>query len=471
MPGCVAFFNLFGKKPDLRQQLFEAAARGDAEVFAGLCRKHRESIAKDFPGWRQAPESIRQDREQIKLYGNGLVSVARFFAERMGDPSLITLLQGADETNPVVLWQRRLADAQRKLEAQEHTTARDELVTLLRDTEGLAGTGAEHLRSYTLGSLAACQFHLGQLDEAEKATRRALDIVSPDPPAMARYLTELFELERYRGRTDKARQHALEIARLLGSQEWRRRADTVGTEPLLRVVASVDGQQTELDQMRYRPNARVQFGFVRNRASLGESQRLNREGKQLAGEGQFAPALALFERAAAADPHDPDPPFMVGLTRVYLKQYAEGIRAYETVERLGPGWYHARTDLWLARELAAGRLAHDVWETLMALEHLPPAEALAAADRALAEAPLLAPLLYRKALALEGVGRKEEAAIPLRVALEHNDEPNLHTRLLLRLSQLTTGDEARELVRRAAELNGDLIAGAMARFLLSAPPV
>lgn len=463
----MAFFNLFGKKPDLRQQLFEAAARGDADLFADLCRQNREAILKGFPQWRMAPQATRRDREQIKRYGHGLVSIARFFAERLGDPSLLELLQGPEDENPIAQWQNRLVQAQRLLEREEFLAARDELVKLKADTDGLAGPGADELRPHTLGSLAGCWFHLGDLDQAESLTRQAMQIVSPDPHGLARYLGELYELDRYRGRRDKAREHALEIARLTGSALWRLKADRVLHEPALRVVASLEGEEIELADLRYRPNARIQFGFKRNRASLGESRRLNQLGKQLAGQGQFAEALELFLKAIQADRYDPDPPFMAGLTLVYLKRYAEALEHYEAVERLGPGWFHARNDAWLAAELAEGRLRHDVWETLMALEHMPPEQALREADRALAEHPLLPPLLYRKALALEGVGRGTEAAIPLRVALEHNSEPNLQTRLLLRLSQLVEPPETTDLLRQAKELNGDLIAAAMAGFLLS----
>lgn len=75
------FFKLFGKKPDLREQLFAAVAKGDADTFAELCRKNRQAILQAFPDWRRAPDSVRHDREKIQRYGNGLVAVARFFAE------------------------------------------------------------------------------------------------------------------------------------------------------------------------------------------------------------------------------------------------------------------------------------------------------------------------------------------------------------------------------------------------------
>ena len=54
-----------------------------------------------------------------------------------------------------------------------------------------------------------------------------------------RYVGELYELERYRGRPEEARKHALQVASLLDSPAWRATADRVLTEPLLRVVASV----------------------------------------------------------------------------------------------------------------------------------------------------------------------------------------------------------------------------------------
>jgi tetratricopeptide (TPR) repeat protein len=463
------FFNLFGKKPDLREQLFAAVARGDAGTFAELCRKNHQAILQAFPDWRRAPDSVRQDREQIQRYGNGLVAIARFFAERLNDTSLLELLQGTDEENPLRQWQVRLQRAQLKMDHGDFTAAREDLLQLYEDTKGLSGPGADQLMPYTLGSLAACHFHLAQLDQAEQATLKAVELCRQrdDREGMARYYCELYELERYRDRRDKAREYALLVASLTGSETWRRAADQVQSEPLLRILATVNDQEVELSDLKYQSDARVQFGFRRNKASLGESRRLNERGKSLAGQARFEEALESFLQAQKADPHEPDCRFMAGLTLVYLKRYREALDHYAEVERLAPGWFHSRNDAWLATELAEGRLSHQVWETLMDLEHMPPDQALREADKALAEAPLLPPLLYRKGVTLEALGRPEDAVRALRAALEHNREPNLQTRVLLRLSQLVEGNEQTDLLRRAEALKGDLIASAMAGFLLS----
>ncbi len=465
------FFNLFGKKPDLREQLFAAVAKSDADTFAELCRKNREAILQSFPDWRRAPDSVRQDREQIQRYGNALVAIARFFAERLGDSSLLELLQGTDQDNPLRQWQVRLQRAQLKMDHGDFGLARDDLLQLYEDTKGLSGPGADQLMPYTLGSLAACNFHLARLDEAEAATLKAVELCRErgDHEGMARYYCELYELERYRERREKAREYALLVASLTGSDAWRKAADLVQSEPLLRILATVNDQEVELADLKYQSDAKVSFGFRRNKASLGESRRLNEQGKSLAGQGRFEEALESFLQAQKADPYEPDCRFMAGLTLVYLKRYREALEHYAETERLAPGWFHARNDAWLATELAEGRLTHEVWETLMDLEHLPPEQALRAADKALAEAPLLPPLLYRKGVTLEALGRPADAVRALRAALEHNREPNLQTRVLLRLSQLVEGNERTDMLRRAEALKGDLVASAMAGFLLSRP--
>ncbi len=76
--------------PDqLRQELFDAAATGDEEKLCVLCQQHEKSIFEQGMIWSKVPPEIRSSPKLLKWYANGLKSIARFCADRLGKPELL----------------------------------------------------------------------------------------------------------------------------------------------------------------------------------------------------------------------------------------------------------------------------------------------------------------------------------------------------------------------------------------------
>jgi tetratricopeptide (TPR) repeat protein len=258
-----------------------------------------------------------------------------------------------------------------------------------------------------------------------------------------------------------------------GNQErsrWaRRRAARMSAgEPLVRMVAVMDGETFELDELPANVSGKVSFVFERNRISLGGVTALVEEGRRHGDAGDHQRALAAFEAAARLDPSDPEPTYLAGLALLELGRYAEAIERYDTTERLAPGWYHCRADRWLASELAAGRLSPETYQTVRTLGDGPatPEEKARLAAAALALTPDLPVLYLLRAEALNRIGSAATAAVVARAGLERNPEPDVRTRLLVTLSQVTAPDERRSLLQQAIALDGNRTAAAMARLML-----
>jgi len=83
-------------------------------------------------------------------------------------------------------------------------------------------------------------------------------------------------------------------------------------------------------------------------------------GTQLGQQAKFEEALDVFRQAAMADPYDPNPHYQAAVTMMHLERAAEAVEAYDTTERLAPGWFNSRAERWVAAEIAAGRLEHPV---------------------------------------------------------------------------------------------------------------
>lgn len=264
-------------------------------------------------------------------------------------------------------------------------------------------------------------------------------------------------------------------------------------EPLLRVVAEVAfadeagepgaavpealarGGRLELDDLedlqanQPRDDLRVRFWFERNRPTLPVTERLAAEATTIAEEGRYLDALTRYEAAERADPHDPHPRYLAGLTLLYLKRYPEAEARYAEVERLAPGWFQSRADRALAAALATGELVHDTWHAFTMLEDggLPPRERLELAKQALAEAPRFGQPHLAEGRALLLLGNPDEAERAFRRGVRVADEPDVRSRLLFELGALVENDTERTRVLEEAQLlPGNLVAAAMARFLL-----
>jgi tetratricopeptide (TPR) repeat protein len=477
------FDRLFGKKaapvePDqLRTLLFDAAATGDLKRVEQLSRAHRDAVVAQFPSWQKIPEPLRSDPSALQNYGRGLVTVAQVFAERLGDIALLQRLIGQPQDNPLARWQDGLGKAQALLEEMNYSQAKSLLGDLLAQARDLQGTGVDRLLPITLGRLAECHFHAGEADRSVPLFEQALAHCerTGDREGVQAYLGSLYNVHRWLGRPGPAADAARRLADLLAAQgqhddaaQHRRQAELVAAgEPRNRVVAVVGERTCELDELDGAPG-RVRFVFERDRITLRPALEWTRRGEQLGAAGDHAEALQAFNKASAADPFDPHSRYQAAFTSLHLRRYAEAERLYAEVERLAPGWFHCRSDRWLAGQLAAGAVDHDTFLALHTLQDgdLPPAQKLALAEQALRRAPRLPLLHLHHAKALAQLGRGPQALAALRTGLAADPEPDARTRLLVELAATTPDPAERDSSLRDAEaLAGNLVAAATARVL------
>jgi tetratricopeptide (TPR) repeat protein len=195
---------------------------------------------------------------------------------------------------------------------------------------------------------------------------------------------------------------------------------------------------------------------------------LNHAGVVEAQAERHTEALRCFQEAARIDRYDPWPHFHAGSVLCFEGRYADAIAAFDRVEALAPGFFHVRTDRWIAQQLATGRLTQQTFRIARyLLDNEPePEDAASSALEALRTAPI-APLYLLAGDALRKLGKTRDAEKQYRLGLEVSEEPDVRTRLLLALSVVSENrDEGRELLRNAMELRGNLTAAAMAELAL-----
>ena len=458
--------------------LFAAVESGDLPQLEDLCRMHRSAILEAFASWQMVPEALRADSSQLQRYATGLITIARVFAERLGDDQLMLRL-GAGDANPLAKWDAELQAASEEMEQLRYADAGRRLEHLLDETNALRGTGADQLRPITLGFLGECMFQEGNADAALPFYELALEAVRAigDASGIAAYLDSLYEVNRYLGRGEAAARYAAELATLLAMsgrdadarRMQHRAALAKAGEPKNRGIATLeDGTTLELDEVEAF-GGRIRFSFQRDRISLRRASALVEAGEKLGAAGQLEEALGKFRAAVQLDPQFAHARYQEGFTLCVLRRYEEAVEAYRVTEALAPGWFHCRADLWVAQQLAAGKLDHETFEALRELEDGPgePDAKLALADRTIAKAPHVPGLYLERGRQLARLGRPDDARASLREGLARDPDPDIRTRLLVQLAILT--DDAIERTRlfeEAVRVDGNLVAAATARLAL-----
>lgn len=458
----------------LRDQLF--AARGHWGPFYSLCRRHRELIRQHFDGWRKLPVEIRDKPEQVQSYMDGLVAVAQVFAQHFGDPALMRMLIGPPGDNPILRWPGRLAEARKLKDELRYGDAAKLLTDLLIDVRGFKGSAVEDYLPVTLGELGECHFQSGDAARAVAPTRQALELVqrAGDADGVRAYLGNLYEMHRYLGQKDAAADYAEQLAAHLEPRDpdearrYRGQARLVRAgEPKNRVVLEINQKRYELDEVLEGIEGGVRFHFERDRMTLRPAEVLVERGRKLASQGKYEEALSLFRDAAKADPLSPQPPFEAAVTLMHLGRTDQAIDEYARTEELAPGWFHCRSEMWLAQQIVVGRYELPAFEVLRVIEDggLATEAQRQLAEQALGKWPDLAPLHHLH-------GRSLRAQPPLAVkayrrGLACEEEPDIRTRLLAELGGiLDPGEERRRLLEEAVALGGNLVAQATARIVL-----
>lgn len=473
-------WNMTSDGDRIRAALIDAVSSGDRQRMAELCTVHRATIARDFPAWTQVPVEPRGDPATVQRYARALMRVAHFFDTQLGDSTLLEAMSGPPEANPIVTWQGALGQAQKLMGELRYAEARQLLFGTLADIRGLTGSAVDSLLPVTHGMLGQCCFQLGEAAAALDPTTAALRLCQEhgDQEGILAYQGNLFEIHRYLGRAGEAADAAQRCAEALTAmgrarqaEAWQRHARLVRAgEPLNRVVALVDNDERELDEVQSVSGQQVHFIFKRNRLTLEPARRRTGEGEQIGAQGHHAEAHTAFQEAARLDPFDPHPRYLSGLALLHLRRYHEAVVEYGATERLAPGWFNCRADLWLARELARGAMDHGLYQVVYLLEDspMPPQEKVRMAEGALRTAPRLAPLHLFYGHNLATLGAQAEAETAYRNGLGCVTEPDVRTQLLVALGMTVPSERERValLSEAAAATNGNLISAAMATLAL-----
>ena len=448
-----------------REQLFLLVERGLQVELGELCRQKKDEIAQEFAIWQALPTKPKMAQK----HAAGLLAVAQKMVE-LGDDRPMDLLNEGKPSS----WRSGLRQASELISELRYAEAVKVLEPFL--VTGYQGSqeGSDQYQGTTLTRLGECEFQLAHFDKADAHMRKALAICQSQQDWEGVYtnLTNLYELDRYRGKTDLAQTHAVALASALRAQgkdtyQANYNARTCGAAPV-RAVASLGGVTMEVDQVPSDADpAQVIFSLARNRPTLVLAAALNAQGRQAMEQGNYASALESFSKAAQLDAYEPECRYLAGLCLLHLKRYAEASASYKQLERLAPGWAQVRHDSWLAQELAAGRLNHESW--LLEIEFLtgaPPS--LERVNQALNQYPKHAPLHFARGRALQALGQDSEANQAYQKALPLAGNDDLTSRILLAASLAVPKPELRKkLLEHLLSLKlPNLVAAATARYWL-----
>jgi tetratricopeptide (TPR) repeat protein len=460
----------------LRDRLFEAIAREDARELAGLCRANRDRIRDSYPAWlTPADESLGSNPRRIEWYGRNLLAIARCFAQELGDRSLVDRLMKPG--NALEDRDAKLRESVALVEAHEYEKALDLLKEAREGVRRFTGIPAKQRESFVVGYMGTCLYQGLRPEEALACYEEATELCTEteDHAGIRAYLANRIEALRYLGRHQDAVPLAERLAEALeahgdtvGAARYRARARVMAVgEPLLRLVFHLRDRIYEQDELPTPLNGSFNVLFERNRMTLLRCGRRVEEGGKETGRNRLEEALRLFRSARELDPYAPEPDYHSASTCLLLGRYQEAIEALERVEQLAPGWFLARSELWLARQLAAGRFHSSVHGILLAFEDQSqnPKKVAEAAKELCDHFDDLPQAWLMLGEALHRLGRDEQAEAAFRKGLEHAEDSDVRTRLLLSLA-MTQNPPRRAELEQAAALNGHLISGAGARVTL-----
>ena len=395
--------SLFGKKaavigdPEaLRDRLFEAVARNDLGNLAALCRANRDAIQRSYPVWlKPDPDFIGSDPRRVDWYGRSLLGIGQCFAQVLGNPSLLHQLQRPVEEGPLGRWGRELQESAELMRAHQYEDALTRLSDLRSRIRSHLGFEAMKWEGLVAGHIGTCLMQTLRAEEALACYEESLTLCerTGDDDGVRVHLGNRIEALRWLDRHREAAPWAEKLADLYESSgktveaaRYRARARIMAAgEPLLRTVVAIGERVYEEDEATLPPSGKVEFLFERNRITLARCTARLDEGGRHVSEHRYEEALASFAGAIQCDPYEPRPHHESGAIHSWHGRYEKAIQCYEETERLAPGWFLVRSELWLVRQLATGRFQADVPRMLSALEHQPPQQgvrlAQAMADR------------------------------------------------------------------------------------------
>ena len=418
---------------DLLGALLSSAERKDYESLMRLINDNSETIRTQFRSWTKVPEAVSTDAAAFQHYGNTLILIARVF-EKAGDSSLYDLITGKGHQNPIQQWQADCDRADRLTNDGQPAEAAAILRATLESMRQARGPGVDHWRARALGRLGIALGQAGDTSEAIRVTREALELcrLADDAEGVQVYTTNLNRLGSYQVTDDHDNSRF--------------------------VVVFIDEQgQTLTPEELPKANGTVRWEMRGGPTTHPDADRLRNEGRAAGERGDYAEAITLFTQAAGLEPKWSAPVYDRAFTHLLQQDFAAALADYRKTLDLSPRGYFVAAqavDI-LARE-AAGEFPAGSYMAFALLEHAPPeekqpileqvveqfpshapaweayaallsdpAQCLAAVERGLGACPdsyTLGMLLVRKALALNGLRRTDEAVAILQRLIENPGE-------------------------------------------------
>jgi hypothetical protein len=171
----MGFFNLRARKlgdEELRDALFNAATESNAQELKKLLTSHMERVIALFPTWTTLPSSVRSDASRTKWWAEGMIGVASA-AATLGEASLMARLQGPPQENILIQWQECFLAAEADARRGDYSSAISRLEQILKDVDGLTGSGVDQLLPQTYGLLGTLHHRAGNQEQAHDFTVKA----------------------------------------------------------------------------------------------------------------------------------------------------------------------------------------------------------------------------------------------------------------------------------------------------------
>ncbi|MBY0357928.1 MAG: tetratricopeptide repeat protein [Candidatus Obscuribacterales bacterium] len=464
----------------VKKSLFDAIINNHLTDFDTLCLKHEEEIFANFADWKSASEDLRADDEAYQLNVRCLQIVANYFLRNRMKGELHAILTGLDDSPETIEWRNRLTEAEQLMAELKYEQALPLLESCLAKSAQSSSVGMQTLRPLTLGCIGECFFQLAQGTKAIKPLQDALSLAEEqrDSDSVLQYLRSLYEVHRYLGDPAAAAGYALRLSEvleerglLIPASNWRHQGRAIKNgEPPLRAVVKIGEELFELNDIPVVQSDKVEFLPMRSRTELKLSMQLCDEGRGFAEQTDVDTALQKFAAAKKADPLNYWPHYYSAAVFMHQNKFEEAVKAYEKTEELCPGWENTRSELWLARQMAAGHMQEDVYKSALVFlnDQLPVEERVRACKETLAKYPDYAEC-YLKLGKIEALaGNKEEARALLEKGIAVAAEPDVKSRLLCDLALLTADNsEKLALLKSCIEIeNGNLVGQALAHYLL-----